>query len=281
MAMRKTLRKNGSRTDPFAFEFVNMGRFISAGRGKHETRTISDSELIFVTAGSLGIRVGDRAYDLGPGRFLLLPAGVEHGGTRPYSRDLAFYWIHMRPDEARQRAFPASGTAVRYEAVAFWCDALLSEQRVPGNEEVCNRLLALVFCELARPPLAPDPSEDETGRGGDVLASAARRQLRLEFRSSRCTTATIAAAIRCNPDYLGRVYRKRFGETLTETIESMRLAHAETLLRTTMLTIAQISDDAGYASPSYFRRRFKLRHSVSPKVWRKAHTDAVAHVNSV
>ena len=77
------------------------------------------------------------------------------------------------------------------------------------------------------------------------------------------------------------MYRKRFGETLTETIESMRLAHAETLLRTTMLTIAQISDDAGYASPSYFRRRFKLRHSVSPKVWRKAHTDAVAHVNSV
>ena len=281
MAMRTTLRTVGRRADPFAFEFVNMGKFISAGKGMHKTRTISDTELVFVTAGSLGIRVGERAYDLGPGRFLLLPAGVEHGGTRPYSRDLSFYWIHMRPDEARQRAFPATGTAARYEAVAFWCDALLSEQRVPGNGEICNRLLAIVFCELARPPLSPDGPDCGTARGGEVLASAALKRLRLDFRSSRCSTATIADALRCNPDYLGRVYRKRFGETLTETVESMRLAHAETLLRTTMLTVSQISDDAGYASPSYFRRRFKLRHSVSPKAWRKAHTDAVAHVNSV
>lgn len=281
---------DGGGGDPFAFRFVVGGKFISAGKGMHGTRTRSDTELVVVSSGTLGIRVGAKSYAVGAGQFLLMPAGVEHGGTAPYPRDLSFYWLHMMPDAGKERRLPQFGTVARPDKAYFWCDALLAEQRVPDNEAICDRLLALLFCEIARPaPVAGGGASGAaaiaTGGGirksGEILAAAARRRLRIDFRKSGCSTAMIAATLHCNPDYLGRVYRAMFCETVADTVENMRLAHCETLLRTTTLPVASIAYDAGYGDPAYFSRRFGRRHSMSPRAWRQAHTDAASHVNSV
>ena len=119
------------------------------------------------------------------------------------------------------------------------------------------------------------------GSNGGILASTARRRLRLDFRSPGCSTSAVAKALRCNPDYLGRVYRAMFGETIMDTIDAMRLSHCEALLRKTTLGIAEIARDAGYSDPAYFRRRFVMRRSMTPKAWRMAHTSVASHVNSV
>lgn len=271
----------GAPGDPFAFRFLFGGKFISAGKGMHGTRTRPETELVLVASGALGIRVGRRGYDLGPGQFLVMPAGVEHGGTKPYPRDLSFYWLHMMPDPARERNLPASGTATRPDAAFFWCDALLNEQRVPDNERICDRILALLFCEISRAAEPGGAGGAASARNVDLLASAARRRMRMEFRTPGCSTASIARGLGCNPDYLGRVYRAAFGETAMDTIERLRLGHCENLLRTTDMTIAEIARDAGYSDPAYFRRRFAMRHSVPPRAWRQAHSDAGIHVNSV
>ncbi len=265
--------------DPFAFRFLFGGKFISVGRGRHIARTIDETEFILVASGLLGIRVGGRDRDAGAGQFLMLPAGVPHGGTRPYPRNLAFYWLHVRPDPERERTLPDVGTIARPASAFFWCDALLTEQRVPDNEAVCDRLLSLVLCEATRSSAPAVPSGDPSG--GELLAAAARRRLRLDFRTPGYSTADLARQLGCNPDYLGRVYRDAFGETIVETIESLRLEHAETRLRITTASVSEIAYDAGFGSVAYFRRLWLRRHSVPPRAWRAAHSDAANMVVSV
>ena len=57
--------------------------------------------------------------------------------------------------------------------------------------------------------------------------------------------------------------------TPSEFIRSVKLKHAEHLLRTTRLTVQEIMYSSGFNSKSYFFREFAARYHMSPKEYRK------------
>lgn len=79
----------------------------------------------------------------------------------------------------------------------------------------------------------------------------------------------VARELGTNRTYLSRMLKAEFNTTFSELVTSLRMAHAETLLRETNLSIMEIAMQSGFADDRYFARRFKKIHGISPVEYRK------------
>ena len=71
------------------------------------------------------------------------------------------------------------------------------------------------------------------------------------------------------PKYLSTVIRQTSGKTAGEWIDDYVVLEAKALLKSTNMTIQQISDELNFPSQSFFGKYFKRLASVSPKEYRR------------
>ena len=67
---------------------------------------------------------------------------------------------------------------------------------------------------------------------------------------------------------LSREIRRQTGKTFTELIQKKRMSQAAALLRTTGLTVEDISRSVGYENVSYFHKLFRSAFGMSPRQYR-------------
>jgi AraC-like DNA-binding protein len=82
--------------------------------------------------------------------------------------------------------------------------------------------------------------------------------------------ANVAEAVSLSSGYLTTVVRRRTGRTVVEWIAERRMAEARRLLVETDESIEWIGAGVGYDDPTYFARRFRRAHGVTPAAWRNA-----------
>jgi AraC family cel operon transcriptional repressor len=70
-------------------------------------------------------------------------------------------------------------------------------------------------------------------------------------------------------DHVNRTLKKYMQQTLTDTVNELRLEFASKQLIMTNTPIKIISAECGYQSISYFHRLFKLKYGRSPKAYRE------------
>ncbi len=255
------------------------GRLISRGHGRHSVRVIGNWELILVLESELEMFIGKTIYSVHPGECLLLPPGIRHGGLSVYPPNLSFFWIHFLPENAAAEKwiracpnhFPAAYPARLSEYFQLYLSLQSDRPDDPaGLELVLLLILHEAFCSKQK---------EKTVSGSPLpsLVERTRNILTLRFREP-LSTAQIAAELQCNPDYLGRIYRKFMQETIMGTLIRIRLNHAAALLRGTVLTVSQTAYETGFNDPGYFRRCFFRHFAVSPKNYRRLKSPG--HVNT-
>lgn len=249
---------------------LNAGRFISRGKGRHATRVIDSYELILVIAGTLRMFEAESEFVLQPGDRLLLRPGLRHGGTAAYEPGLSFYWCHYRPrgeiSRRRLEALAGMKDAARPERFSDCFGMLLAEQRgresgAAGSQRRLDLLGELLLSEAAES--GAGRMDDEL----DPLAERARRYIKLHYEES-ISTAGLAGELHCHPDYLGRLYRKNFGISVTDEINRIRISAACRALRETGKSVKEIAFEAGFNDLAYFRRRFFRECGLSPARYR-------------
>jgi AraC-like DNA-binding protein len=67
-----------------------------------------------------------------------------------------------------------------------------------------------------------------------------------------------------------RYFKTASGQTFSDMVTRLRLAHACRLLEGTSLPIAVIARDAGFANLSNFNRRFRATYGMTPREHRSA-----------
>ena len=256
------------------FELYNGGKFVSRGVGRHPTRTIDSDELIYVLNGELGIYEAETPFHVHAGEWLFLRRERRHGGLTEYARDLRFFWLHFRDTEGWLDRIPQHGRAVDPPRLADYALSLLSEQRRIGPDPGSQRLLfQLILREIRRSirelPQAP--------RNDTALTIAADRYLRLHYGEA-IGVSDVAAALACNSEYLGRLYRHCRGETITSALNRLRIERAAKLLAEAPLSIKEVAAACGFNDPAYFRRQFRLLHHVAPGEYRRLRS--IIHCNS-
>lgn len=258
----------------------NGGLFISRGVGQHPRRVIDSFELLYVKRGTLGIEEAGHEFNVGPEETLLLWPGREHGGTLPFPADLQFFWAHFTLAEldgmpaALALEVPQHARVGRPEQMTSLFRRLLNEQELLGERQIPMSLMLMLILWEVTNSHAVGSAQDSSAA---VLATRADALIRTGFHGT-ISASTIASKLRCNPDYLGRVFRNFYRCTLTEAIQTRRIRHATTLLTEGTASIEAVAAQSGFDDTGYFRRIFKRATGMTPKAYRHLHMRV--HINT-
>jgi AraC-like DNA-binding protein len=251
----------------------NGGLFVSPGHGTHPDRVLDSYELIFVRQGTLSLWEQDRRFDVQAGQTLLLWPGRRHYGAAPYPKSLSFYWLHFQaPGRPKTSGLsvPQHARVARVDRLTELFHRFLDDQEAGRLDTLDAALLLLLMLrEVARGPAADGGQETVlVGRAEAYVSSHLTDPL---------STGRIARALRVNPDYLNRAFRRARQMTLTEHIHRRRLHDAEALLREGTESILEVATACGFASVGHFRRVFERHHGLSPTAYRRLYVRT--HVN--
>ena len=90
------------------------------------------------------------------------------------------------------------------------------------------------------------------------------------FTSATGPPLTCNFCLRCVPGYLSTVVRTCTGRTASEWIERHVAQEAKALLKSTNMTVQQISNELNFPSQSFFGKFFKRLTGLSPKEYRRS-----------
>lgn len=91
--------------------------------------------------------------------------------------------------------------------------------------------------------------------------------------SGDLTIAFLAKACGLSPGYFARGFRLSTGMPPHRWMLERRLDKAKDLIRSSRLTLAEISDLCGFASQSHMTRAFRKAHGLTPRAFRRGATD--------
>ena len=269
-----------SRSSPIRAQ--NAGLFISRGNGRHPTRVIFSHELIFVKRGELEMWEDERTFLIREGQTLHLQPKKRHGSVGDMAANLEFYWIHFEIvedfpcPESTDTTFevPQVKRVERPDRLEYLFRYFLDEQETGYLQQPqANWLTMLMLLEVGRHTALGRETTDSTS----VLATRAHSFIRLNF-DQPITAGAVAEALGYNADYLGRVYRKTYGYTLTEAIHRRRVKAACRYLLDSDMIVEEIAKVCGFTDTNYFRRVFQRHMHNTPRAYRKQY--AHMHVNT-
>lgn len=238
-------------------------------------RTLHDFEFVWLYHGAATWRWNDRAEQLTPGVLLLARPGMRDRFDWDASRSSQHGYAHfdvldtgtlpppdtwpivreLRPDG------PVPGL-IRY---LLW----LVKEPAAGWRERAEEVLALLVSLFVRGPL-PEASPDSQLPG---QLEAVLDYVRGRWSAGELCTfglAELAAVGSVSEGHLCRLARKHFGMGLVSALELLRLDRARTLLARTNLSVREVGEVCGFASPFHFSRRFRAEYGAPPRSYRKA-----------
>ena len=110
-------------------------------------------------------------------------------------------------------------------------------------------------------------------KDGEVLryavAEQAKRYIDLHFSEPSLGVSALAEEAGVSEVYLRRMFKQRYGQTPSEHIVSVRLAHARALMSDPVLSLEECALQSGFSSLQYFCRVFKARLGITPAAYRR------------
>ena len=262
----------------------NAGLFISRGEGTHPTRIVKSHELILVKAGQLDMWEEDQIFSLKAGQTLHLFPSRQHGGIGTLPKELQFYWIHFEldadsintNDATRKQCLevPQVNRLMRPEKLESLFRYFLDSQEAGDlTQESADLLVMIMLVEVA------NSSEQDTDNSdkANSLAMMIHNYIRINY-DKPISSGKIAKHLGYNPDYIGRIYRKVYGHTITQGIHRRRVNRSCRLLIDSDMMIEEIGRSCGFSDADYFRRIFRRYMRTTPIAYRKLNTRI--HVNT-
>ncbi len=140
------------------------------------------------------------------------------------------------------------------------------DSRNPHKSAIVQYLYAIFLLDLQDALEQAVISEKATRRAEEIFIGMIR--LLPEHFAEHHDIAFYAKALNISTTYLSRIVRQMTGRTVIDYVNQFLLMEAAFLLRTTNLSIAQISDRLHFSDQASFCKFFSRRQGVSPKVYR-------------
>jgi len=234
------------------------GMVVARPGAKHVARNHGVFDLLFVCRGVLSLQEEDCTFEVQPGQSLLLWPGRYHQGIREYPPDLRYFWLHFSLTSASAATSATSLFVPQYSTVArpgYLTELFL---RYIGDRETKRShpfsdslLILLMLREIAthqKPSEATDSSASLAGRAYDYIRTHYRQPL---------TPSQVADFLGCNPQYLSRIFRQAYHQTMIDVIQETRLEYARILLIHSKLNITEVAHACGFTDVRYFYRVFR------------------------
>ncbi|WP_025618214.1 AraC family transcriptional regulator [Salinispora cortesiana] len=232
------------------------------------TWTVRDGDLFVIAPGQV-VSAGDQFKEATTdGWTMWFPADVVRPGTpgaysswRTHPLLFPFAQGINRAQRLPVPPVDRAGLVERFAAL----DAELRARR-DGHQEAALAHLTLLLVTVAR---LSTGLADHLRCADEPLLAAVFEAIEERYHQP-ISLADIAADLALTAGYLTTVVRRKTGRTVTQWIAQRRMQQARLLLAETDLTVGAISRRVGYPDTSYFSKRFRARHGVTPTQWRDA-----------
>jgi AraC family transcriptional activator of pobA len=244
----------------------------AAGPAVIDDRTwqVSDGDLFVVAPGQVvafdGPPDDDAAVD---GWVVWFPAEVVRSGAYASWRSHPLLFPFARGTDRAQRLRIPAADRDRWLTRFADLDAELTARR-DGYHEAALAHLTLLLVALAR--LSTDVA-DQLRTADEPLLATVFDVIETGY-TGELTLARVAAAVALTPGHLTTVVRRKTGRTVQQWITQRRLQEARRLLTGTDLPITAVARRCGYPDASYFSKRFRAEHRLTPAQWRAGNPDA-------
>lgn len=93
----------------------------------------------------------------------------------------------------------------------------------------------------------------------------------LETMKRRVSKTELSERLNYNPEYINRVFKKHYGQTISEYSRSLNMQQAASLLCQTDIAIHKLCKQLGYTNRTHFYDIFKQEYGCSPSEYREQH----------
>lgn len=144
----------------------------------------------------------------------------------------------------------------------------ITRNKHPYREQIIRHQLMILYYEISNifqhgKPLAMQPQTRQEAmfrRFIELVSQHHVQEREIGFYADRlCVT----------PKYLSSVVRNVTSKSAAWWIRHMVITHAKNLLKSSQLTIQQVSDELHFPNPSFFGQYFKRRTGMTPKEFRR------------
>lgn len=279
---------------PFPY-FITAGSALYRPGDMHRSRSaIGVFDLIFVEYGELYITENNHPYTLAAGDYLILSPTGRHFSEKPVKEETLYHWLHFGHDGE----YIISGEAISLtkksaslyipskSTISIPVNHRLTAPQQQAFLQLHKELSSLLFDNYKHSftPISQQPYSaivtqqlmlqllnmlqlHEKLHRKTRLAKNVMEYLR-QNSSQHIDLELLSELFHFHPAHIIRAFREEYGITPIEALNTIRFHNAEQLLTESDKTIAEIAEQVGYKSASYFSRVFKQKAGMTPKEYR-------------
>lgn len=244
----------------------------------HADRITDFHVMIYVTDGCIPVTEDGVDYEIHAGDLFFLKNRIRHFGKTEVMRGTRWYYVHFYLDELSLSEKAGSGKTDRPKPLSMILPKMLRdlsdshlEQQIAAFTEYfnsgepadiwnSNRRFFQLLTEIAR----YSRKEKVPLTLSDRISGYLARHYNQPF-SARVLEQQFFLSYK----HMASVFKKEKKMTMQQYHTNIRMDHACRLLRSTLLSVSEISQKVGYSDMMYFSRRFHAVMGMSPTEYRK------------
>lgn len=249
----------------------------------HADRTIGFNVLIYVIEGTIYVTEDGIDYAVNEGEMLFLKNGIRHFGKREIPKGTRWYFVHFYFTEhsALEEFTPNSSPIQQYEPVKFNKPLPKFTSNLKGSR-VEKKLAELIEyfhsddnMKKWNINLRLHDLLTEIAMNNDIDLGPATLSDKIMLYLNEHYTEQFSAGILekhffLSYKHMAAVFRKETGKTMQQYHTSLRMNEACRLLKSTLMSIGEISGQVGYQDMLYFSRCFRNTYGMSPTEYRRS-----------
>ncbi len=244
-------------------------------------RIIGDFEMIYTIGGKSHITIENNNYICRSGDLILIPPFTRHTIQSDLDEPHDQYWLHfdVHPfylhEEFKKYLFSSSDYLVTIGQnellINLYC--LLErelEHYKPGYRIFFQTILLQILIIIFRKEFNPDNYNNTTAKktSKQVLLDKCMDYI-YDNISEQIYIDDLCRFVNVSQSHLFKIFNNYVKFPPAKFIQFIKVKKGEQLLKTTPLTIKEISIRLGFNSPFYFTKVFKEYYQVSPRQYKK------------
>ena len=264
----------------YCFDLTRLPSVSVAGRcsyraGWHRSAKPRSHMILFMKKGEFVFRLNEQTVTLHDGELLIFPAGTPYRVTA--KEDCDYLYLHFFPDEPlTDMADQGPSTLILPQKMSFADRLDQQEKIIRAIEEIASILHEshpyagmMLSAELSRFLVFVAMCHAEQIAPQSPLAFRRMQSYIQEHVNEAVTLSALAEVSGLSRQYVMRMFKTHTGQTATQYIHAVKLAHAQKLLRENDSSLEEVSEQIGLCGAHYLCRLFKQHYGLTPGEYRE------------
>lgn len=275
-----------SETLPQAIDALDEASVVTLGKSVSESESElsnDNPELCFILEGTAVVRGRRKRFELTAPAVVAIGENLHHQAF-PATKGATVLWIYTAPDYVSCWLNRISPTGEEQPVEGFETLRMANGWRIAATliDEAIDRKTAwmlrakALLTQLAALCLRAVDDEDRFHlyvHNQQHPKDIVQRALYYinKYHRRQIGVPEVAESVGLSPNYLTNLFKQTHGMTVTQYVTNLRLQKAQTLLRETSDSVAEIAYSVGFHSPYYLSRVFKKEFGKTPREYRSEH----------